>query len=279
MAWTDVFSIIDTILQIVVLAVSVYIVVWRMSDRGSSVVLGFFLYALICLLLSDLNWAVLITLKPDFRVPFGVGEIADIGTFLLLATMLNEAFHEVKAKTGFVLFLSVVFSLAVIALWIGWAGEWIKSIVGGVAFGYFMCIVIIAVKKAAVLKPVEEVLIGLFAYALLILQSIIFVLPQSMGKKVDILCYIFMGVSCVLLVVKCLTIIRKAAHERSLRSARAALAFTSLCVVWIQNTLYSSAEPFYTIVDILLSFMIMVLVMSVLLVDEAARYEAETEAG
>ena len=55
MAWTDVFSIIDTILQIVVLAVSVYIVIWRMSERGSSVVLGFFLYALICLLLSDLN--------------------------------------------------------------------------------------------------------------------------------------------------------------------------------------------------------------------------------
>ena len=278
MAWMDTFSLIDTILQIVVLAFSAYIVVSRMSNRGSSVVLGFFLYALICMLLSDLHWAVLIALKPDYRVPFSVGEIADMGAFLLLATMLNEAFREVKAKTGFVLFLSVVFSLSVIALWIGWAGEWVKNIVGGIAFGYFMCIVVVAVEKSAVLKPFEEVLVGMSAYVLVVVQSSIFVLPEGTNKKVDILCYCLMGISCVLFVIKCMIVFRKALRERTSSNARAALAFASLCIVWIQNTMYSSEEPFYTIVDLLLTFMILVLLMSVLLVDDAARCKAETEA-
>ena len=74
--WFDLFS---TLLQIAVVAFAFIRIVPQMRRSGKSVILVFFLYALICLLLSDIYWISLSVVHPDERLPFSISDVADIG--------------------------------------------------------------------------------------------------------------------------------------------------------------------------------------------------------
>ncbi len=274
MTWMEVFSLVDCIIQMVVLSAAIVAVIHQLNRRGSSVVLGFFLYALICWLLGDIYYTAMSVLKPDVRIPFGVGEIADMGVFSLMATMLYEAFRPQKVKAAFELFLTVIFSLSMIVLWIAWSGEWIKDIVGGIPYGFYMCIVILSAKKSGAFRSWEQCAIGFSAFTVLTCQSLVFFLPKPYSVIVDDIAYGIMIVGIVCLLIKNARMLRKGLAEQTPEAARAALATACFSFIWILNCMYGSYEPLYTAEDLTYTIMAVIATRAVILTDECSRFEA-----
>lgn len=262
----DVLSYIITIIQMAVLGVLIFFVVRKLKDEGSSVILGFCLYAFICLLLMDLYWLASSVLKPELRIPYGAGDIADSGVFLLFSAMLGVIYRKEKTVFGLETLLVLVFSLAIISFWIGWSDEWFKNIIGGIAFGFFLWQTVMAVKKSKALKKSEAVVLGLLSYALLILMSISFMVEEETVDMLNNISYVVMILGDILLVAKSIQYLIKTLKDKTAANAEKTLAVSFTTIVWILNASYMCDEPFYSIEDFLYTCMLSVMMISLIMV-------------
>ncbi|MCR5686044.1 MAG: hypothetical protein K6G81_11640 [Lachnospiraceae bacterium] len=289
----DIVSLIMNILQITAVGFIIFTVIRRLHIRKSSIILGFFLYAVICTMLSDLYWIALEVLKPGVRLPYGVNEIAEMGESLLFAALLSTVFGLRRVRAGMEVLLTVLFSLGSMALWIAWNGEWIKDIVGAIPYCYLMCVTVMSLKKTAALTKREAVLAGSTAFLIIAVFGIqLFLLETLAGMILDTAGSLlaFSGVIWISLksirslsslqqkyrsndgfahdgYVSCIegknagkkedaagrevnTDSRKGSNSgREQREKAMALTFAAL--LWIQNTMYMSAEPLYFVADLL----------------------------
>lgn len=265
------------ILQVSILTFVLWRLVLRMKTGSFTMVSVFYLYALILFLLSDIYWLVHGLLRPDVRIPFGANEIGEIGIYLMYSSLLNavfkkeERFKELLGAT----ILAGIFSLAVIALWIGWTGEWVKDILSGLAFGYFACTTIRALIISKAFDKKRLSVLGVMAFVLLGLQGMIFVLPEAVGNVLDIMCYCIMFAGMIWLFVFCIKVIRRAYSSGDGNSAgenikKKSLAVSFLFSLWIQNALYMSNEYVYTAIFIIVSFSVIIMYLSVALYEDEA---------
>ena len=265
------------ILQVSILAFVLWRLVLRMKTGSFTMVSVFYLYALILFLLSDIYWLVHGLLRPEVRIPVGANEIGEIGISLMYSSLLNAVFKKeerFKELLGATL-LAGIFSLAVIALWIGWTGEWVKDILSGLAFGYFACTTIrsLIISKAFDKKRLS--VLGVMAFVLLGLQGMIFVLPEAVGNVLDIMCYCIMFAGMIWLFVFCIKVIRRAYSSGDGNSVgenikKKSLAVSFLFSLWIQNALYMSNEYVYTAIFIIVSFSVIIMYFSVALYEDEA---------
>ena len=263
----DVVSYIITVLQMVLLGVLIFMVGRKLKNEGSSVILCFCMYALICILLNDLYWLASDILKPDIRIPYGAGDIADSGTFLLFAAMLEVIYKEEKIKYGIETLLVACFSVAVIILWIGWTDEWLKNIVGGITFAFFMWEVITAVKKSGALNRFEAVLLGILSYSVIAIMGLSQHVGEETRETLDNTGNIILVAGMVLILVKIVFVFRESTKSKTAADAKKMLAVNFLAVVWTLNATYMCEDPLYSIEDFiytcLLAMMLASLFMSI----------------
>lgn len=264
----DVVSYIITILQMAVLGGLIFMVGRKLQNDENSVILCFCLYALICILLNDVYWVVSDILKPDIRIPFGAGDIADLGTFLLFTTMLGEVYKKEKIKYGIEVLLVTGFSVGVMFLWINWTGEWLKNIVGGIPFAIFMWGVIKAVKKSGVLNKIEAVLLGILSYSVIIIMVISVLVREDIGCIFDDIGNIIMAVGIVLLLVKIIFVIRNAEKTKTVADAKKLLAVNFLAIVWTLNATYMCKDPLYSIEDLIYTCLLALMPISLFMTME-----------
>ena len=247
------------IFQVSVLAFVLWRLILRMKTGSFTMVSVFYLYALILFVLSDIYWLVHGLLRPEVRIPFGANEIGEIGIFLMYSSLLNAVFKKeehFKELLGATI-LSVIFSAAVIALWIGWTGEWVKDILSGLAFGYFTCTVINSLIISRAFDKKRLSILGILAFVLVGLQGAIFAVPDNIGKILDISCYCIMFGGMVWLFICVFKSLRKAYRSTGggmdENIKKKALALSFLLNLWLQNTLYMSNEYVYTAVFVVIS--------------------------
>ena len=265
------------ILQVSILTFVLWRLVLRMKTGSFTMVSVFYLYALILFLLSDIYWLVHGLLRPETRIPFGANEIGEIGIYLMFSSLLNAVFKKeerFKELLGATL-LAGIFSLADIALWIGWTGEWVKDILSGLAFGYFACTTIrsLIISKAFDKKRLS--VLGVMAFVLLGLQGMIFVIPEAIGNILDIVCYCIMFAGMIWLFVFCIKTVRKAysssnGNDSDENIKKKSLAVSFLLSLWIHNALYMSNEYVYTVIFIIVSFNILIMYFSVAIYEDGA---------
>ncbi len=263
----DVVSYIITILQMAVLGVLIFMVGRKLKYEGSSVILCFCLYALICILLNDLYWLASDILKPDIRIPYGAGDIADSGTFLLFAAMLGVVYRKEKIKYGIETLLVIGFSIGVTILWIGWTDEWLKNIVGGIPFAFFMWQVIMAVKKSQAINKAEAVLLGILSYLVIIVMGLSLCVSEETRKILDNIGNGIMVTGLVLVLTKSIAIYINAVKTKMAEDTKKLLAVNFLAIVWTLNATYMCEDPLYSIEDLLytglLSMMLVSLFMTI----------------
>ncbi|MBO4324088.1 MAG: hypothetical protein J5845_01640 [Lachnospiraceae bacterium] len=268
---TDYIILGDNVSQVAALIFAVVMVVRWLRNKGNSVVLGFLLYALVCLLISDIYWNAMSYLKPDLRIPFAASEIADIGTVLFLAAMLSEIYQDYRVKIGWETVCAAVHGAVSICLWTAWAGEWFKNVVGGIPYVYYLFVVVWSSKKIQPFRRYQKILIGIGIFALDIIQIIGLV---SSEKITDLMNYISYGTiifGIILLMIKLIHMLRRAYRERSYEWSRKTLAAALVTLVWVQNGMYMSYDPFYSIEDIGFTFTVLIIVCAVFCVHETAR--------
>ena len=264
----DIVSYIITILQMAVLGVLIFMVGRKLKNEGSSVILCFCLYALICILLNDLYWLASDILKPDIRIPFGAGDIADSGTFLLFAAMLGVIYKKEKIKYGIEALLVVGFSVAVTILWIGWTDEWLKNIVGGITFAFFMWQVIIAVKKSAALNRIEAVLLAFLSYTVIAVMITSQYIDEETQPILDTIGNIILVVGMVLLLTQSIFTFTKAIKAKVSSDAKKLLAVNFLAMIWTLNATYMCEDPLYSIEDLIYTGLLAMMLISLFMTME-----------
>ena len=273
----ETFYTILNLIQVSVLAFVLWRLILRMKTGSFTMVSVFYLYALILFMLSDIYWLVHGLLRPDVRIPFGANEIGEIGIYLMYSSLLNAAFKEeerLKELLGATV-LTGIFSLAVIALWIGWTGEWVKDILSGLAFGYFACSSVRAVIISKAFDRKRLSVFGIMAFVLIGLQGAIFAVPEAAGNVLDIMCYCIMFAGTVWLLINAVKTVRKAYRISDSGSTddnikKKPLAASFVFCLWIQNALYMSSEYVYTVIFVIITFNVFLMYFSVAIYEDEA---------
>ena len=199
--------------------------------------LVFFAFAVLSLLLSNLYWLAYDILRPGTRMPFAANEIAEWAMFLSLGASLDAKL--LRRPAGWEVGGAAGFAAANVGLWIAWSGEWVQDILTGAAFGYFLCCLVVRMKREKVLSSLQWRLLGGCCFVLIAAQTAIFFVPAALQRLLDLFCYLllFAGCGCFLF-----------AAIRSLRSNErpaAAVCRAYAADIWVVITLYMSADYYY----------------------------------
>lgn len=221
-------------------AVLIVILIYSISDvkrKRRQITMSFFAFGVISILVNDVYWWIHSFMYPDVRFPFAPDEIGGCAVYMLMSAALLTIFDKpIKALPQTA--LTLIFSAANIALWIGWSGEWIKDILSGVVFAYLLCTCVRSLKAAGVFSKKQWVGIAVSAFTLIAVQTLIFFVSGKLQRALDIFCYILLFASCLYLASKAISALKKGSFEE-----RTALSFSafSCCLV----SMYMSAEPMY----------------------------------
>jgi len=208
------------------------------KNRGT-VLPVFFSFAVFSFLLSDFYWLAHYLIRPGERMPFAANEIAEYALFLLFSAMLLAVFKGFRGSAVKEIILTAVFVAANVALWIAWSGEWVKDIISGIIFGYFLCNIVRSLKLSAALTRLEWIIMAIASLVLICLQTAIFFVPEGIKVPLDIICYVLMFAIILFFLMKSICCLRKENETDCF------LSITAAFFGWSVVTMYMSADPMY----------------------------------
>ncbi len=227
------------------------------GDSHRSMMTVFFLFAAISLLVNNAYWVAYDLLRPETRMPFAANEIGESASFLLLASSLSAAVPDSHEGWKSELIGTILFILASVGLWIGWSGEWIQDILGGITYGYFLCIVIRSLKQTEALSGVEWRLLAAGSALLIAAQTSIFALPEPFKAPMDLFCYILMFAGMLFFIIRGILYLRR--KEESGKTI--AMAFAAYA--WTTSTIYMSAGIWYASAAVVISAPLLMMLFAV----------------
>lgn len=134
---------------------------FRFHRKQESLTVAFFCFAMVSLLLTNLYWLAHSLMRPDMRMPLSANTIGECAAFLLLSAAMNALFPD--SRFGFTpqIICTVLFAASSVALWLIWSGEWLQDLLGGIAFGYFLCVCVRNLCRTGLLTRKEWIALGI----------------------------------------------------------------------------------------------------------------------
>lgn len=242
----------DQFLRIAVLITVLIVIVQRILRGEQATPLVFFAFSMASLLMSDCYWLVHKVMLPDvYRVPFAAETFGENAAFLLLAASLASAVQEFrKPLQSWALAGTVLFMTANIVLWIVWSGEWLRNIIGGVTFGYCVCLIVRTLKEREVFSRNEWVFIGCVGVVLLAIETVWTFSPEQIQTKLDVVAWLLMLCGVVFFFFRVFRAIRNKKYSRSL------MPLATASFLWNSACMYMCEEPSYSILSILVTLTI-----------------------
>ena len=139
----------------------------RFHGKQQSLTILFFCFAMVSLLLTNVYWLAHSLLRPNMRMPLAANTIGECAVFLLLSAALNSLFPDRRFSFTPQFICIVLFAGASIVLWITWSGEWLQDLLGGIAFGYFLCICVRNLCQMDLINKTEWLMLGICCTAYL----------------------------------------------------------------------------------------------------------------
>ena len=133
----------------------------RFHGKKQSLTILFFCFAMVSLLLTNVYWLAHSLLRPNMRMPLAANTIGECAVFLLLSAALNSLFPDIRLSFTSQLVCTVLFAAVSIALWISWSGEWLQDLLGGIVFGYFLCICVRNLCHMDLFRKMEWLALGI----------------------------------------------------------------------------------------------------------------------
>ena len=211
----------------------------RRTDDNLWLILTAFAFA--AMMLSDLYYMAHTALLEGVRVPFAANDIADFGSFLLLGAALSAAVGLKRGRFPGVTVAAIVFGLANIALWIGWSGEWVRDIFGGLPFAWFICACFQSLYQTPAVTGAERGAFWALCGLICLLQTGTFFTAAPLSAALDTVCYVLLTAGEVWVLLRGVLSLRAGRSP----DAAAALGFTGL--LWIYICMYMAEGVIYEV--------------------------------
>ena len=209
------------------------------------------------LLLSTLYWVAHSLLREGMRIPFAANDVADFGTFLLLSASLYSAVGTGRGRLPGVTAAAAAFALVNIGLWIGWSGEWLRDILGGIAFGYFVCVCVRSVYLAEALERGWRIALWAISWIAVAVEAAGFFVSAEQCAA------LWKVGTVVLLLGEILLLIRTLLSLRAGCSAEASMSLSFICFCWSSVAMYMSEGAAYTFFSALSSLHMLLMLLSI----------------
>jgi len=164
-ALEQILDVLDVLTTVGIVAAAVI----RFHGKQQSLTILFFCFAMVSLLLTNVYWLAHSLLRPNMRIPLAANTIGECAVFLLLSAALNSLFPDSRFSFTPQLVCTMLFASASIALWIVWSGEWLQDLLGGIVFGYFLCICVRNLCQMDLFSKKEWLGLGICCFTYLIL--------------------------------------------------------------------------------------------------------------
>lgn len=242
----DLLEIIVTAIQVIVLLAVVYGLVDHIKSRKVDLPAILSMFALFSFLLNDIYWLCFEILYPGEKMPFSVNAIGEYAFLMLLVSMYKQLFDSYKLKISIENGIIAVMTAIYMCLWIRWSGTWTGNIIGAVAFGYLICIIVglIIEYEPIPSKYLYFILYIAIAQLMLNLMAEFFTSGAATATVNGIMYAITYVPAFVFLVIT----IRKMASKTDNRGY---LILTGGFLVWCLNAMYVSGDYWYELGDLL----------------------------
>ncbi len=191
-------------------------------------------------LLSDLYYLTHTYLREGMRVPFAANDIADFGSFLLMSTALRSAVGRRRGKLPGVAAASLAFASVNVVLWIAWSGEWVRDILGGFSWGWFLWVCFDSLYQTEALRRGERVALWLVCALVSALQTSALLLPAA---KVPL----ETGGYCLLALTEAWFLLRILLSLRRGQRTEAALSLSFTGSLWVTASMYMTDGVLYNV--------------------------------
>jgi len=213
-------------------------------------------FGVLSYLVSNLYWIAHTLMYPGMRIPFTVNLMGENAIFLLFGAVLMTFFKKENLRPGIETPLTIVFTIAIVGLWIIWSGEWLKDILSGLIYAYYICICIRALRFSQAVSKKDLSYIAITAFAVICLQYAISVFDLSIDVYLEIILYILSYMVLILCIYKTISMIRSRSNDKAL-----SLAF--FCLLWSTNILYMSDRFYYLFTSFIVSFILIITYLAV----------------
>ena len=246
MSFETVFGNIISILSLIVTVSIIILSVRKLTESKNKVLSVFFTFAMVSYFMSEVYYFAYNFLIPDTRMPFAANEIAEASMILLLCAVLETTLgKERKIKIGALIF-STVFIGINMALWIMWSDEWIKNILFGLPYIYFLYLLIKGVIKTKAASNREIIAAAVLSAVIFAGEAIAVSMNDTVRPIVEISCYPLMYLLWIFILVKVIKSLRK---ENANQGEAIYLSFT--LHIWTMLLMFMSADVFYNIANIM----------------------------
>ena len=220
----------------------------RRTERNLYLI--FYAMAMAAFLCSDLYWFAHMELQDGLRVPFAADDIADFGLFLLLGSSLGAAMERRERPLG-VTVVAALFAAANVALWIGWSGEWLRDLFGGVAYGYFLVVTAQTLVTTGALLRWEKLTFPALCVLIVAAMALTILGPEEVRGPMDLTGYVLLFAVLAWTLLRALVSLRSANADRTLAICFAAFAWTTVAMYMSDGVWYMVAAHL-TDLDLLL---------------------------
>ena len=179
-------------------------------------------------------------------MPFAANEIAEASMILLLCAVLETTLGKERKINILAFAFSTVFIGINIVLWIFWSEEWIKNILFGLPYIYFLYLLIKGVFKTKAVKNTEIIIAAVLSTVILAGEAIAVSMNDTVRPIVEISCYPLMYLLWIFILVKVIKSLRK---ENANQGEAIYLSFT--LHIWTMLLMFMSADVFYNIANIM----------------------------
>ena len=233
-------TLISVSIQIAVLAVLLGLTVRLVSESARNLTAVFLSFSFGLWLLTDLYWLIYDLMRPESRMPFAANEIGETAMFLVFAAMVNSAIRRhTRLPMGFFAG-SCLFAVSNAVLWILWSGEIVEDIIVGVVFAWLYCSIVRALRSEQALTGTEWIMLGVLCTALIVCQSLTFIVPEDVKNTPDLCAYVLLMLGAVFFA--CLFI---RSYKEKLAHVQMVLSFA--LAMWIITAKYMSGGNWYNL--------------------------------
>ena len=251
LSWTE------QILQVGVLTFILVRSVLLIKRGLNTVIPVFFCFGMLGFLISDIYWIVHSMMLPGERIPFAVNLIGENAVFLLCTSLLKVVFGKEEMKAGIETVITAIFATAITGLWIAWSGEWLKDILSGIVYGYFLTVVVRAVKLSNVLTKKERHWAAVFSLVFVTLMIVQLFIPSPMSIYLEYFYYVIAFIGLAYCALNTVTAFRNKKDSSYL------ITSSFMSFAWATNTMYVSAAPVYEMASIVCSIMMLFMLFAV----------------
>ncbi len=185
----------EIILDSAALLLSAFMVIRQiplLRVSGRQLTAALFLFAMVSLLLTYTYWLAYFLLRPDIRMPVAANMFGECAVFLLLSATLDSVFRDSRVPFMPQLICTLLYAAASVALWIVWSGEWIQDTLGGIVYGYFLCVCVHALVQTDALSRKEWIRLGISCAVIIAACVAELTLPDAFTLAVQIAFYAVM---------------------------------------------------------------------------------------